>query len=151
MSWRILPALSQGRDEWSSSSSDSSSSSSSKSSIAPVFREATGDPDGKLWVDLMARARKYPGALASESLQSMDYVVGRDCGEDFEFDPKKMPAVAKAYYQRVLKDEFPPTQKRDRRELLTLCTILDKCAKGRSDLPLGKLIRWAYMSPKLCC
>lgn len=80
----------------------------------------------------MARAKKYPGALASESLQSMDYVVGRDCGEEGGYDPKKMPPVAKAYYQRVLRDEFPPTQKRDRRELFTLCTILDKCAKGRS-------------------
>ena len=32
----------------------------------------------------------------------------------------------------MFKDEFPATQKRDRRELLTLCTVLDLCAKGKS-------------------
>ena len=39
--------------------------------------------------------------------------------------------VAKTYYHAELAKQFPPQHRRDRRELLTLCTILDMCAQGK--------------------
>ena len=123
------------RKRSSSSSSTSSSSSSKASSGSSVFREAT-DPKGALWPDFAERARLYPGRLSAAMLTKWNNVVGRE-GEEVGTPTKRAPACAKSYFLRVILGMIPSHQKRDRREALTLCTILDHLALGRFTGTVG--------------
>jgi hypothetical protein len=75
------------------------------------------------------RARLYPGRLAADMLRRWNHVVGLE-GED-RSSSVRAPPCAKAYYLRVLTNKIPANKQRDRREALTLCTILDHLALGR--------------------
>ena len=77
-----------------------------------------------------SQSEKTPGSIGHGE-PSFNGGIGSRDDEEVVRDLRRMPAIAKAYYLRVLTDEFPAHQKRDRRVLLTLCSILDYCAKGR--------------------
>lgn len=109
-----------------------SPSSSDSSEISSVFRGVSSDPAGKTWEALKERSRRYPSKLATKLMQGMADKVGRD-GISQEWSRRDMPAVAQAYFNRVLATEagIPASQKRDRREAETLCVMLDKLALGK--------------------
>ena len=79
----------------------------------------------------MRHARKHPGILASRLLRDMQNGIALG-GERNEGGSNKAPACAKAYYHQVLDREKLGTL-RNKREQITLCTILDHLALGRTQ------------------
>ena len=103
----------------------SSRAKSERSGSEPVFRIPS---TVKEQVDLMRHSRKNPGKLAARLLQDME--SGIALGGNERSARSKAPPVAKAYYHQVL-DRERGGSVRNKREQITLCTILDHLASGR--------------------
>ena len=102
----------------------------SASRSASVFRLASSSAGRSSQERLTAWATRYPGRLASRSLQKMEDLVGRD-GEAARWGADDTPAAAKSYYWRVVKVAQNPGL-RNLREMHTICAALDHMALGRT-------------------
>ncbi|CAK0791571.1 unnamed protein product, partial [Prorocentrum cordatum] len=92
----------------------------------------------------LAHARDHPGYLAARALQKMEAQVTKDGGATSDDDPARTPAVAQAYYLRVLKTTYPNIPLRTARELKTLCVLADRLAARRpaqaADIALQRIM-----------
>ena len=114
------------------SSSDSCSSSDGTSSSSLDFRAASSSHSLGSHARLQRYAEKHPGRLASALLVKMEQDVTRD-GEAINPPAGSLPtpAVARAFFLRVLLMKYPNMGARYKRELKTLCVLLDMTSLGK--------------------
>ena len=117
------------RKRHSSSSSTSSSSASTPRVAGQVFHVPPKGPSDPSPEGLMDWAERYPGEIAVAMLKRMQGEVHKD-GERAFFSATELPIVAKSYYLNRLTHKLKDNR-RNKREVYTLCTILDHLAKGK--------------------
>ena len=80
---------------------------------------------------LIARCKKHPGLLSEQLLNKMQDAVGFE-GERPETDSASLPASAKAYFLRVLKNDPDLQEAKVPREMQFLGSMLDHLVLGRT-------------------
>ena len=109
-----------------------SGSDASDDSDASVFREAAKpkDPDPTSQAALIKYAEEHPGELTSRLLKDMHKVV---MGPGCTLDPAlaAAPPVARSYYLNSLSRQVDAKERRTRREMYTMTTLIDLLALGK--------------------
>ena len=111
--------------------SRSRGSSSDCSSDESKFRVSSTGREGMSQRKLIARCKKHPGLLSEQLLNKMQDAVGF-VGERPETDSATLPASAKAYFLRVLKNGPDLQERTVQREMQFLCSMLDHLVLRRT-------------------
>ena len=128
---RLKKAAREARKKLKSAKDGVSDSDVSADSDESVFRETKTkkEPDPTSQKELLAKAQKHPGELARELLEAMhETIVGPSL---LDSAGSQAPPVARSFYLNFLSRKFSEKEKRSKRELFTLTTLLDQIRSGR--------------------